>query len=125
MSGVSEFTSKSALPLRNSSARTIASGTTRNRTLAIRGASWKYSGLRSRTTSSSCDCCRKRKGPVEIHLIVALQQAAEEESVDLLRLRIGGKARVEVGGAGFNEEGKARKNLFELGLNRKRDRTKQ
>src|SRR5439155_6926953 len=31
--------------------------------IAIRGASWKYSGLRSRTTSSSCDCCRKRKGP--------------------------------------------------------------
>src|SRR5713226_5937190 len=41
----------------------------------------------------------------EIHLIVALQQAAEEESIDALRLRIGGKARVEIGGTGFDEEG--------------------
>jgi len=42
---------------------------------------------------------------VKIHLIVALQQAAEEESIDALGLRIGGKARVEIGGAGFDEEG--------------------
>ena len=46
---------------------------------------------------------------VEIHLIVALQQAAEEESIDALGLRIGGKARVEIGGAGFDEEGKSRR----------------
>ncbi len=42
---------------------------------------------------------------MEIHLIVALQQATKKESIDALGLRIGGKARVEVGGAGFNEEG--------------------
>src|SRR6267143_1129333 len=46
---------------------------------------------------------------VETHLIVALQQAAEEEPIDALGLRIGGKARVEVGGAGFDEEGKRRR----------------
>ncbi len=34
----------------------------------------------------------------EIHLIVALKQAAEQESIDALRLRISGKARVEIGG---------------------------
>jgi hypothetical protein len=45
----------------------------------------------------------------EIHLIVALQQAAEEKSIDALRLRIGGKARVEIGGAGFDEESKRRR----------------
>ena len=41
----------------------------------------------------------------ETHLIVALQQAAEEESIDALGLRIDSEARVEVGGVGFNEEG--------------------
>ena len=42
---------------------------------------------------------------VEIHLIVALEEAAEEQAVNALGLRIGGEARVEVGGAGFDEEG--------------------
>ena len=46
---------------------------------------------------------------VEIHLTVALQQAAEEESVDALGLRIGGKARIEIGGAGFDKKGKRRR----------------
>jgi len=45
---------------------------------------------------------------VKIHLIVALQQAAEEESIDALGLRIGGEARVEIGRAGFDEKGKRR-----------------
>jgi hypothetical protein len=45
---------------------------------------------------------------VKIHLIVALQQAAEEESIDALGLRIRGKARVEIGGTGFDEEGERR-----------------
>ena len=42
---------------------------------------------------------------VEIHLIVALEEAAEEQAVNALGLRIRGEARVEVGGAGFDEEG--------------------
>ena len=42
---------------------------------------------------------------VEIHLVVALQQAAEEKSIQALGLRVSGKARVEVGRAGFYEEG--------------------
>jgi hypothetical protein len=50
-----------------------------------------------------------RKIAVKIHLIVALQQAAEEEPIDALGLRIRGKARIEVGGAGFDEEGKRRR----------------
>ena len=41
---------------------------------------------------------------VEIHLIVALEEAAEEQAVDALGLRIRGEARVEVGGTGFDEE---------------------
>jgi hypothetical protein len=46
---------------------------------------------------------------VKIHLIVALQQAAEEKSIDALGLRIGGEARVEIGGAGFDKKGKRRR----------------
>ena len=42
---------------------------------------------------------------VEIHLIVALEEAAEEQAVNALRLGVGGEAGVEVGGAGFDEEG--------------------
>jgi hypothetical protein len=42
---------------------------------------------------------------VEIHLVVALQQTAEEQPIDALGLRICGKARVEIRGAGFDEEG--------------------
>ena len=49
------------------------------------------------------------KVAAEIHMIVALQQAAEEKSIDALRLRISGKARVEIGGAGFDEESKRRR----------------
>jgi len=37
-------------------------------------------------------------------LIVALEETAEEQAVNPLGLRIGGEARVEVGGAGFDEE---------------------
>lgn len=32
---------------------------------------------------------------VEIHLIVAVEQAVEEQSIETLRLRIGGKAWIE------------------------------
>jgi hypothetical protein len=41
---------------------------------------------------------------LEIHLIVAVQQAIEEESVEALRLRVSGKAPVEIRGAGFDEK---------------------
>jgi aldehyde:ferredoxin oxidoreductase len=41
---------------------------------------------------------------VEIHLIVALEQAAEEQTVDVLGLGVGGETRVEIGGIGFEEE---------------------
>ncbi len=41
---------------------------------------------------------------MEIHLIVALEEAAEEQAVNALGLRIGGKAGVQVGGTGFGEE---------------------
>src|SRR5258708_6281983 len=59
---------------------------------------------------------------VEIHLIVALQQAAEQESIDALGLRIGGKARVEIGGAGFDEEGKRRRvGLIAVGAAEEKD----
>jgi hypothetical protein len=40
--------------------------------------------------------------PAEMHLIVTLEEAAEEEAVDALGLGIGGVARVEVGGIGFD-----------------------
>src|SRR5260370_41759987 len=40
------------------------------------------------------------KGTVEIHLIVALQQPAEEKSIEALGLGIRGKARADVGVAG-------------------------
>src|SRR5229473_1941391 len=49
-----------------------------------------------------------RKVAVEIHLIVALEQAAEKQSIDALGLRIRGKPRVEIGGAGFDEKGEKR-----------------
>jgi hypothetical protein len=54
--------------------------------------------------------CRPGFGkiPAEIQLIVALEEAAEEQSIDALGLRIRGKARVEIGGAGFDEKGKKR-----------------
>jgi hypothetical protein len=42
---------------------------------------------------------------MEIHLVVAFEQAAEEKSVEALGLGIGGEARVEVSGAGFDEKG--------------------
>ena len=41
---------------------------------------------------------------VEIHLIVALEEAAEEQAIDFLRLRVGGKAGIEISGIGFDEE---------------------
>ena len=39
---------------------------------------------------------------VEIHLVVALEEAAEEESVDFLGLGVCGEARIKVGGIGFD-----------------------
>jgi hypothetical protein len=50
-----------------------------------------------------------REIAAEIHLIVALQQAAEEEPIKPLGLCIGAEARVEIGGAGFDEEGQRRR----------------
>jgi hypothetical protein len=41
----------------------------------------------------------------QIHLVVAFEKATEEEAVDSLGLRIGGKARIEIGGIGFDQEG--------------------
>jgi hypothetical protein len=43
---------------------------------------------------------------VEIHLRVACEQAAEDETVEALGLAVGGEARVEIDGIGFNQEGK-------------------
>jgi hypothetical protein len=45
------------------------------------------------------------KVTVEDHVFVAGDEAAEEEGVDTLGLRVGGEARVERGGGGFDEEG--------------------
>jgi hypothetical protein len=42
---------------------------------------------------------------VEVHLGVALEKAREEEAVEVGGLAVGGVARVEVGGVGFEEEG--------------------
>jgi len=42
---------------------------------------------------------------VEIHLCVADEQAAEDEAVEALRLAVGGEARVEVDGIGFDQKG--------------------
>jgi hypothetical protein len=41
-------------------------------------------------------------------LVVALEEAAEEKSVDVQGLSVGGEAGIEVGGVGFDEEGKRR-----------------
>src|SRR6202023_138746 len=49
------------------------------------------------------------KVAVEVHLGVAFKQAAEEQSVDVLRLRVGGVARIEIGGIGLEEEGEVRR----------------
>src|SRR6266581_4698244 len=46
---------------------------------------------------------------VKIHLIVSLEQAAEEEPVDALGLGIGGEARIEVGWARLDQEGQRRR----------------
>ncbi len=43
---------------------------------------------------------------VKIHLVVALEEAAEEQAVDVRGLRVGGEAGIETGGIGFDEEGK-------------------
>ena len=40
----------------------------------------------------------------EIHLRVAPDQAAEDQAVEALRLRVGADAGVQVGGHGFDEE---------------------
>jgi len=48
---------------------------------------------------------RRREVAVEIHLGVAREQAGEDEAVEALRLAVGGEARVEVYGIGFDEEG--------------------
>ena len=40
----------------------------------------------------------------EIHLRVAPDQAAEDQAVEALRLRVGADAGVEIGGHGFDEE---------------------
>ena len=46
---------------------------------------------------------------VKIHLIISLEQAAEEEPVDALGLGIGGEAWIEVRGTRFDEEGQRRR----------------
>ena len=42
---------------------------------------------------------------VQVHLFIALEEGGEEQAVDVLGLRVGGVAGVEVGGVGFDEEG--------------------
>jgi hypothetical protein len=46
---------------------------------------------------------------VEIHLIVAFEEAAEEQPIDVLGLRVGGEAGVEIGGIGFDDESEGRR----------------
>jgi len=42
---------------------------------------------------------------VQVHLFVAFEEGGEEQAVEVLGLRVGGEAGVEVGGVGFDEEG--------------------
>jgi len=46
---------------------------------------------------------------VKVHLLIALEEGGEEKAVEVLGLRVGGVARVEVGGIGFDEEGEGRR----------------
>src|SRR3984957_2545674 len=67
MSGDRELISKSADPLRNSRARTIAFGTTRARNREILGAPPKQSAFAANPPSSSCAWLTKRNGPDPIN----------------------------------------------------------
>jgi len=64
---------------------------------------------------------RVRSGPgfgevaAEIHPIVAVEEAAKEQSVDALGLRVRGEARVELGGIAFDEQGDGRGIAVRLG----------
>ncbi len=49
-----------------------------------------------------------RKVAAKIHLLVALEEATEEQTINALRLRVGCVTWVEVGGIGFDEEGERR-----------------
>ncbi|HUI73906.1 MAG TPA: hypothetical protein VLX32_03130 [Candidatus Acidoferrum sp.] len=42
---------------------------------------------------------------MEIHSIIASDEAAEKKAVNALGLGIGGEAGIEVGGIGFDDEG--------------------
>ena len=46
---------------------------------------------------------------VEIHLVVAFEEAAEEQAVNVLGLSVGSEAGVEIGGVGFNNECEGRR----------------
>jgi hypothetical protein len=41
---------------------------------------------------------------VEIHLVVSLEEAAEEECANAQGLAVGGEAGIEIGGLGFDKE---------------------
>ena len=42
---------------------------------------------------------------VQIHLRIAPEQSAENEAIESLRLAVGGEARIEIDGIGFDEKG--------------------
>jgi hypothetical protein len=42
---------------------------------------------------------------VEVHLLVAFEEAGEEQSIDVLGLRVGGVTRIQIRGIGFEEKG--------------------
>jgi len=62
---------------------------------------------------------------VKIHLIVALQQAAEEESIDALGLRIGGGSAGRDWSAGFDEKVREERRTGAAGTPGKRNRGKR
>src|SRR5271157_4376538 len=81
MSGERELSSRSALPLRNSRARTIVSGTMRKMTLCSLRAPRKQLGLLSRITASSCAWLTKQKGP----LPMGWREKSDVETIDLMQ----------------------------------------
>jgi len=56
-------------------------------------------------------------------LLVALEEAAEEQAVEVLGLRVGGVAGVEVRGIGFDEEGEGRR--IAMGVRAASDRSNE
>src|SRR5271168_3471788 len=52
-----------------------------------------------------------RQIAVQNHLVIALQEAVEEQAVEVLRLAVGGKARIEIRGVRLDQQSYGRKIL--------------